>query len=118
MMRPLSRIDRLCAFSAPRERQTGRRECQQREGRRLWNGRVCKGSGAAAGGLTEVSAPQLVVASIDRAARIAVGGQTCACLAERVAPHNIVGRIDAAVVVVVARQWLWHERVDVCRNPG
>ena len=48
--------------------------------------------------------PDAVVAGVDGAAAVAVGGEARARLTEHVAPHDIVGRIDDAVAVVVARQ--------------
>jgi hypothetical protein len=54
--------------------------------------------------VAEVGFPDGVVPLIDHAAVIAVGSQDKSVLAERVAPHGVIGSIDDAVMVVVAGQ--------------
>jgi hypothetical protein len=44
-----------------------------------------------------------MVGLIDQTVAVAVGGQTCPCLANRTAPDDVVGSIDAAVLVVIPR---------------
>src|SRR6476660_2930506 len=59
--------------------------------------------GAGSGRLAEVSAPYVVVAVVDDAVAIAVGGKPIAYLTKGFAPDDVIRRIDGTVVVVVAR---------------
>ena len=47
-------------------------------------------------------APDIVVARLDSAIAIAIGGKRIACLAQCVSPHNVIGRVHRAVAIEVA----------------
>ena len=103
--------DFLCGPASP-ETPASRRQNQHHQRRRLGDGGVRHGTGAAAGRLAEVGAPH---SCTQRGVPIGL------------APHDIVGGIDGAVGVVVAgdrRRACDHEIIEeelfaaVCRAPG
>ena len=49
--------------------------------------------------------PERVIGGVDAAIKIAVGRQAPAGLAHRVTPHDVVGRVDRAVAIIVAGNW-------------
>jgi hypothetical protein len=84
------------------ERDEGGRSQQHRQAR--WFGDGAWGGCAAAVRSAEVGEQDGVVAGVDGAVAVAVGGEI-GCRAERVAPDGVVGGIDPAVAVEVAGQW-------------
>src|SRR6476620_631934 len=75
---------------------------QHHHGCRFGNGSIRIGTRAAAGGLAEVSTPDIIVALVDLIVGVAVGGESDAGLAKSLAPHDVVGRVDDAISVVIA----------------
>ena len=48
--------------------------------------------------------PNRVVVDVDLIVAVAIGGEATTGLSEGVAPHDVVGRVDHSILVVVPRQ--------------
>jgi hypothetical protein len=91
----------LCGAASP-ETRASRRKHQQQQSRRLGDGGIRSGTRAAAGSLAEAGTPLVVMRRANRAADQIVRQDVVGV--QVLAPHNVVGRIGGAILVVVARE--------------